>query len=218
MAVPRALESRVAAQAWPLSIGLAGAAAVCALLGWAIAAVSLVALALGNLAFFRNPRRPTPPGERAVLAPADGRVVAIDELDDPDGFVGSAKRVAIFLSIFNVHVNRAPLSATVRGVRRRGSRFLAAFRGEASDRNVQVRMDLESPDGIRLAVVQITGLIARRIVCYPGEGDGVIRGDPYGLICYGSRVEIYLPRTAVLAVQPGDRVVGGVSVIAEVKP
>jgi phosphatidylserine decarboxylase len=175
-----------------------------------------VALAAANLAFFRNPRRKPPPGEGLVVAPADGRVVEVATLDDPDGFVGRAQRVAIFLSVLDVHVNRAPLAAKVRALRRSGKEFLAAFRADAGARNVQLRMDLETPSGARLAVVQITGLIARRIVCYAREGDDLARGVAYGLICYGSRVELYLPASAAVRVRPGDRVKGGESVLAEV--
>jgi phosphatidylserine decarboxylase len=175
------------------------------------------ALALANLAFFRNPKRVPPPGERVVVSPADGRVVEVAELEDPDGFVGKAKRVAIFLSVLDVHVNRAPLAARVCAIRRKGSEFLAAFKADASERNVQLRMDLETASGARLAVVQITGLIARRIQCYAREGDALERGQLYGLICYGSRVELYLPASAELRVRVGDRVRGGASAIGEVR-
>jgi phosphatidylserine decarboxylase len=176
-------------------------------------AESFVLLALLNLAFFRNPARDVPPA--GVVSPADGKVVEVIAMQDPDGFVGSCTRVAIFLSVLDVHVNRAPLAAKVRAVRRSGTQFLAAFNPQASTRNVQARLDLETADGSRLAVVQITGLIARRILCYAGEGDELERGAPYGLICYGSRMELYLPAQARVRVQPGDVVRAGETVIAE---
>jgi len=215
--VPRELQSPLAVQAYPVSVGLALAGGVALLLGWGwVAAVALL-LALANLAFFRNPERVIPPGEKLVVSPADGRVVEVTRLEQPDGFVGPAWRVAIFLSIFNVHINRAPVSGKVRAVQKSGSRFLAAFNKNASERNVQSRMDLEGAEGLRVAVVQITGLIARRIISYPSEGGTLTRGQPYGLICYGSRVELYLPIESEIHVVPGDRARGGETIIAEVR-
>ena len=217
MAVPRPLQARIAPQAYWLSGALAGAALLAGLFVATWLALACLALAAANLAFFRNPRRSIPPGERLVVAPADGRVVEVAEVEDPGGFVGPAWRIAIFLSIFNVHVNRVPLAGKVRALRRSGSQFLAAFNPKASERNVQARIDLEAADGTRAAVVQITGLIARRILCYAREGDRLERGEPFGLICYGSRVELYLPRSAEIRVARGDRVRGGTTVLAEAR-
>jgi phosphatidylserine decarboxylase len=221
---PSALRGPIARPAWLLSAAIVVASFALSITGTGIGAASLryvawlgYALALANLAFFRNPRRVPPPGERVVVAPADGRVVEVVELEDPDGFVGKARRVGIFLSVLDVHVNRAPLAARVCAIRRKGSEFLAAFRADASERNAQLRMDLETPSGTRLAVVQITGLIARRIQCWAREGDALERGQLYGLICYGSRVELYLPASAEVRVRVGDRVRGGASAIAEVR-
>lgn len=216
MAVPRPLQTRIASQAYPISGAMAVLAALCGAFGWTGAALVSLGLAAANLAFFRNPRRAAPGGEGSVVAPADGRVVEVARVEDPDGFVGPAWRIAIFLSVFNVHVNRAPLAGKVRALRRKGTRFLAAFAREASAQNVQARLDVEAADGTRWALVQITGLIARRIVCYAQEGDTLVRGEPYGLICYGSRVELYLPESARIAVAPGARVRAGATVLAEV--
>jgi phosphatidylserine decarboxylase len=216
MAVPRALRSPVAPQAWPISGALAALAMLLAGYGHAALAAVCVLGAAANAAFFRNPRRTVPDDPRAVVSPADGRVVEVAEVEDPEGFVGKAWRIAIFLSVLDVHVNRAPLSGAVRAVRRGGTRFLAAFRPEAGTANVRLRLDLETATGLRAALVQITGLIARRIVCYASEGDPLVRGEPYGLICYGSRVELYLPVSSRIRVRPGDRVRGGESIVAEV--
>ncbi|MFQ5514608.1 MAG: phosphatidylserine decarboxylase [Myxococcota bacterium] len=216
MPVPRELRSPIVPQAFPVSAALGALALLTLLPGWGGAAAVLLGLAVAHLAFFRNPSRRIPPGEGRVLAPADGRVVEVVKLDDPDGFVGPAWRVAIFLSIFDVHVNRAPLSGVVRARRERGAGYQAAFRAEASERNVQLRLDLETSNGVRAAVVQITGLVARRIVCYPDVGGRLVRGEPYGLICYGSRVEVSLPVTAEIRVRRGDRVRAGETVIAEI--
>ena len=216
MDVPRALRGPIARQGWLASAALLAGAGLALAFGLRWPALALALLAGANLAFFRNPRRTAPPGEHLVLSPADGRVVEVAEVEDPDGFVSApVTRIAIFLSVFNVHVNYAPLSAKVRAVRRTGARFLAAFHRDASAHNVQARLDLETPSGARLAVVQITGLIARRIVSYPVEGDSLERGMPYGLICYGSRMEVYLPAGARVSVGKGDRVRGGKTVLAE---
>jgi phosphatidylserine decarboxylase len=217
MAVPSELERRIAPQALPVSGGLALLALGAVAFGFPWVAAALALLAAANAAFFRNPRRVIPPGESLVVSPADGRVVEVAEVEDPGGFVGRSWRIAIFLSILDVHVNRIPISGKVLAVRRRGARFLAAFNDEASRANVQSRMDIEGAGGFRASVVQITGLIARRIVCYPKEGETVVRGEPYGLICYGSRVEVYLPAPSRIEVRVGDRVSGGSSVLAEVR-
>ena len=218
MAVPPALQRRIAPQAHPFTLGLVGVAVAMLVLGQGWAALLLGLLAAANTAFFRNPRRVAPAGASLVVSPADGRVVEVERIGDPQDFVPDAWRIAVFLSIFDVHVNRAPLSGVVRAVRTSGTKFLAAFKGEASSTNVQTRLDLETDAGLRAAVVQITGLIARRIVCYPALGDRGERGEAYGLICYGSRVEIYLPGSTRIDVRVGQRVAGGESVLGEVKP
>ena len=215
--VPAPLTGRIAGPGLRTSVVLAAAALVAFPLAGASLGGILLAAAAANLAFFRNPRRPVPGGEDRVLAPADGRVVEVARLEDPGGFVGPAWRIAIFLSIFDVHVQRVPVSAKVRAVRQTGTRFLAAFNPRASDRNVQTRVDLETDSGMRLGVVQITGLIARRILCHAEAGAALVRGEPYGLICYGSRVELYLPEGATVRVGPGDRVRAGETVVAEVR-
>ena len=215
MAVPPALQSLVAPQGYLLSGALAAAAALLGAFGAGTLAGIALLLSAANLTFFRNPRRSIPQGEEHVVSPADGRVVEVVQVEDPEGFVGAAWRIAIFLSVFNVHVNRVPVSGKVRALRRKGTQFLAAFNAKASERNVQARLDLESSSGTRVAVVQITGLIARRIVSYPAEGDWLERGEPYGLICYGSRVELYLPQSARIQVERGARVRGGQTVLAE---
>jgi phosphatidylserine decarboxylase len=214
---PPQLARSIAAPAWRITgvLAVLGLAALGLLPAGGVIGEILLILAAANLAFFRNPRRTIPDAPGLVVSPADGRVVEVTELADADEFVGRAQRVAIFLSVFNVHTNRAPAAGKVRTVRRRGGEYRAAFSTHASSRNAQLRIDLETASGARLGVVQITGLIARRILCYASEGDELERGDLYGLICYGSRVELILPATAKVRVAVGDRVRGGSSVIAE---
>ena len=216
MAAPQALQSSLAPQAWGFAIALGAPALLCLVLGWSVLGWILAGLTAFNFAFFRNPRRVAPVGDRLILAPGDGKVVEVTALEEPDPFVGAAQRVAIFLSVFDVHINHVPVSGKVRAVTRSGAKFKAAFNREASALNVQSRMDIEADNGARLSVVQITGLIARRIVCYAQEGDTLERGDPYGLICYGSRMELILPLECTVSVQRGQRVRSGESVIAEV--
>jgi phosphatidylserine decarboxylase len=182
-------------------------------LGWSAAAVALLGLALFVAFFFRNPPRLGPEGERAVVAPADGRVLEAGEVERPDG--SKLLRVGIFLSIFNVHVNRAPVSGRVVALERGGERYLAAFDRRAEAHNVRCELTLETERGERVGVTQITGLIARRIVCHPRVGEWIERGDRYGLIRFGSRTDVLLPPSARLRVKRGDRVRGGSSVVAE---
>ncbi len=213
--VPQALVGRIARPGLWISAALAALALLAVFFSGGLAGTLLV-LSGANLAFFRNPDRAIPDGDHRVVCPADGRVVEVVRIDDPGDFVGPAIRIAIFLSVFNAHIQRVPLAAKVQAVRRSGAQFLAAFNADASQRNVQTRLDLETPGGTRLGLVQITGLIARRILCYATVGDSLVRGEPYGLICYGSRVELYLPQNATVHVRPGDPVRAGKTVVAEV--
>jgi phosphatidylserine decarboxylase len=196
--------------ALPLALaGVAGALGVTWLGGLFLAATVFVA------AFFRNPPRFIEGDERSLVAPADGRVLEAGEIELPDG--SKVKRVGIFLSVFNVHVNRAPIAGRVVAIERGGSAYLAAFNRRAESENVRCAMTLETERGERVKVVQITGLIARRIVCHPQVGEWIRRGDRYGLIRFGSRTDVLLPLSAELRVRRGDRVRGGSSLIAQLQ-
>jgi len=188
------------------------AAVLAAWLGWPLLAAAVGALGLFVAFFFRNPSRHGPPDPEAVWAPADGRVIEVGETETPDG--RKALRIGIFLSIFDVHVNRAPVAGRVRRLDRGGQRYLAAFNPDAATHNVQLAMELELADGRRVDVVQITGLIARRIVCQPRVGDWLERGVRYGLIRFGSRTDVWLPSGSEARVARGDRVRGGQTVLA----
>jgi phosphatidylserine decarboxylase len=193
-----------------------GVPAAAGLLLGLVGLVPLAVLAFGLAGFvawfFRNPVRRGPDDAASVLAPADGRVLAVDTLEDPE--LGKVLRIGIFLSVFDVHVNRAPVSGRVVAIARSGDAFLAAFRPDAETRNVRLAMTLETPTGERVRVVQITGLIARRIVCHPVVGEWLDRGTRYGLIRFGSRTDVVLPERCTPRVRVGDRVRGGASVIA----
>ncbi len=177
---------------------------------WAAAAVAAVP-ALAFAGFFRDPERVAPRVPGALLAPADGTVMAIAEVDD--AWVGPALRISIFLSPLDVHVNRAPAAGVVRGVERVSGRFVAAYRSEASEVNERCTVALEA-DSARVAVRQIAGVLARRIVCRVRIGDKLEAGERFGLIRFGSRTDLIAPRGAAVRARVGDRVRGGESIMA----
>ena len=194
------------------SLPLVAMAGVCLALQWWIAAALALVLGLFVAFFFRNPPREIPGDDRTVVAPADGRVIAAGEIETETG--DKALRIGIFLSIFDVHVNRAPIAGRVLAKQRGGEKYLAAFNKAAERRNVRCAMTLETAGGAKVDVVQITGLIARRIVCQPAVGEWLARGVRYGMIRFGSRTDVVLPLGSQARVAVGDRVKGGSSVIA----
>jgi phosphatidylserine decarboxylase len=202
----------IAPEGWPFAVPLVLATAAAAAFAPAWLAAVVGALALFVVAFFRNPPRAIPGDERTVVAPADGRVLCVDEIEHPTG--GKGLRIGIFLSVFDVHVNRAPLAGRVVSIERSGSLYLAAWNPRGERENVQLAMTMELADGRRIVVTQITGLIARRIVCHAAVGDRIERGARYGLIRFGSRTDVLLPLGSRAAVQVGDRVRGGATVLA----
>lgn len=182
--------------------------------------VEWTALALLGLAgafflvyFFRNPRRTIPDEEAAIVAPADGKVIRVDELQETEFLHVPARRVAIFMNVFDVHVNRAPVAGRVVVSRHFPGRFLAAFKEAAERANERLATVLEMEDGRRVLVVQIAGLLARRIIVSVEEGEVLAQGEPFGMICFGSRVDLYLPLEARVLVKVGDRVLAGESVV-----
>jgi len=160
--------------------------------------------------FFRNPRRRIPPGKGLLVSPADGRIVVVKK--DAKG-----TQVSIFMSVFNCHVNRAPVAGTIKEIRYQPGRFLPADRGEASQVNEHNAFRLQSLEGLTVRFVQVAGILARRIVCYARAGDHVRRGEIVGTILFGSRVDCYLPHRVVVQVRPGERVKGGKSVLGVIR-
>jgi len=201
----------IAPEGWPFIAGALALTVAAAAVGAAWLAALFGALFAFVVAFFRNPARAVPGDADTVVAPADGRVLAVDAIEDEQGRKGL--RIAIFLSVFNVHVNRAPLGGRVLSLERGGTRFLAAWDPRGERENVRLAMELELADGRRIVVTQITGLIARRIVCHAEVGQWIPRGVRYGLIRFGSRTDVLLPPGSVATVKPGDRVSGGASII-----
>lgn len=170
--------------------------------------------------FFRDPDRVTPLREGLIIAPSDGRVVSIDKVMPPPelGMQGNERvRISIFLSLFDMHINRAPVSGRItRSVYVPGS-FLNALDNKSSDDNERRGLIIEMPTGSEIAVLQIAGMITRRIVTFAGEGDSIGVGQRFGLIRFGSRVDVYLPEGHAAMVSVGQRMVAGETVIADLK-
>jgi phosphatidylserine decarboxylase len=174
----------------------------------------LTIIALWVAYFFRDPERSGQRGEQIVISPADGKVVLIQEVDEPAFMGGRARRISIFMNVFNVHVNRYPVSGTVRYVQYSPGKFLNAAVEKASAENEQSSVGIETSHG-RVLVRQIAGLIARRIVTYSKLGEHVEQAQRMGLIRFGSRVDVFLPLDAVIKVKIGDAPIAGSTVIAE---
>lgn len=208
----------VAAEGWPFVVPLVAATALLLAFAPLWLALAVGALTVFVVAFFRNPARPLPGDETTVVSPADGRVLCVDELETSAGSGEKSLRIGIFLSVFDVHVNRAPLAGRVVALERDGAKFLAAWNPRGEHENVRLAMTLELADGRHVVVTQITGLIARRIVCHARIGQWIGRGVRYGLIRFGSRTDVLLPPGSVAAVKRGDRVRGGATVIARLGP
>ncbi len=170
--------------------------------------------------FFRDPERATPPGDDAIIAPADGKIILIQEVQYPALGTEMYLQVSIFMSVFNVHINRAPLAGTVEQVIYNPGQFFAAFEEKASllnEQNSVILTSVVNGKPVRILVKQIAGLIARRIVCYAKPGLAFAKGERFGLIRFGSRVDLFLPKDTILSVKLKDTVRGGSSMIGLLK-
>ena len=206
----------VASEGWPFIIPLAVVTALLFAVGWRNTAFVALALTIFVLFFFRDPERPVAEGAGVVVSPGDGKVIVIKDVFEPTYLKRDVKQISIFLSVFNVHVNRAPIGGTVEVVKYNPGKFHVASVDKASLDNEQTAMVIA--DGNRQVLVkQIAGLIARRIVCYAKPGDTIKKGERYGLIRFGSRVDIFLPKDAEIRVKLGDRVKGSRDVIGVLK-
>lgn len=190
-----------------------GGAAVCLALGWTIATILLLMVAGFMAYFFRDPERQVPSGENLIISPADGKVVRIAKLDATDPT--SPMRVSIFLSVFDVHINRAPIAGQITDVAYHPGTFKAAFADDASVVNEQSVITIQGAK-TRVVFKQIAGLLARRIVFRKQVGDWVAAGERVGLIKFGSRVDVLLPPEVEINVQEGDHVTGGNSILGRI--
>jgi len=200
----------VAREGWPFIAIPAVIAAGLALGGRRGLAAPFAAASLASVGFFRDPERQVPSLPGAALAPADGRVMAVEDLEDP--FVGPAVRVAIFLSPLDVHVNRAPIAGLVVDAAYARGGFAAAYRPGVDRDNERCTLHLQG-ERARVTVVQIAGVLARRIVCRVGPGDKLAAGERFGMIRFGSRTDCAMPRGTDVRVRSGDHVTGGVTVL-----
>jgi len=163
--------------------------------------------------FFRNPERKMPKGEKLVISPADGKVIGIEEIQDHELGLGPFRKISIFMNIFSVHVNRVPYSGKVETISYHEGKFLSANLDKASSDNERNGLLIRMEDGQAIGVIQIAGLVARRIVCWVNEGMTVEKGERFGLIRFGSRVEVLLPADASVLVKIGDKVRAGMTPI-----
>jgi phosphatidylserine decarboxylase len=205
----------IAREGWPLVLVLLGLAVVLFLVRWPWVGGIFLVLGLFTLYFFRDPERTTPADSRLVIAPADGKIVVAGPAPAGNPLGDGASQVSIFLSVFDVHVNRAPIGGRSATSDCNEGKFLPAFDDKASLANEQNSVTIEDGGGGTVLFKQIAGLIARRIVFKKKVGDTVAAGERVGMIKFGSRVDIFLPRGVRLRVQKGDRVVAGSSPIGE---
>jgi len=203
----------IAREGWPFVFASLAAAVVvwaAAGVGWS---VPLWLVAIFVIQFFRDPPREVPQQANAVLAPADGRIVKVEKVRDPYT-ERDTLLISVFMNVFNVHSNRSPVDGTVERVEYSRGKFINADLDKASTENERNAMVLKL-DGERITVVQVAGLIARRILCYVTAGERLARGQRYGFIRFGSRVDVYLPLTARPRVAVGDRVAATSTILAE---
>jgi phosphatidylserine decarboxylase len=205
----------IAREGWPLILVLLGLAVVMFLVRWPWVGGVFLFLGLFTAFFFRDPERPVPADPRLVLSPADGKVIVVGPAPAGNPLGEGASQVSIFLSVFDVHVNRAPIGGRISKVEYHEGQFLPAFQDKASLANEQNSVTIDADGGRRVTFKQIAGLIARRIVFKKKVGDTVAAGERVGMIKFGSRVDVFLPKDVRLRVQKGDRVIGGVSAVGE---
>ncbi len=211
----------IAREGYPIIAGTVVLALLCAAAAWLtgstawkISAAVLGILTLFHFYFFRDPVRPVPKGEKLIISPADGHVVKIEEVEEPLYFKTKVRKISIFLSVFDVHVNRMPIAGEVDFVEYKPGKFLAAFADDASDHNEQSVIGIKTPYG-GVMFKQIAGLIARRIIYYCKPGDVVKPGDRMGLIRYGSRIDMFFPLDAQVKVSLKQKVRCGATIIGE---
>jgi phosphatidylserine decarboxylase len=211
--MPRA---RFAPEGWVFMIPVIILAGAAFLIQWWIAAALLTLLFLFLVNFFRDPHRTGSERHIDVLSPADGTVVQIKDVPDGEIWPGLTRQVSIFMSVFDVHVNRAPISGRIVHYRYNAGKKIAAFAEKSSTENEQNLVVIEDARGGRVAFKQIAGLLARRIVFDKKEGDEVVRGERVGMIKFGSRVDIFFPAGADIKVKMREKVKVGLTVIAEI--
>lgn len=209
----RAVGVPIVKEGFPFVGIAAGVTLLAGWLGWLVVAVVAGGLTVFTAWFFRNPARVIPQGPRLVVAPGDGTVIAIEEEFEPRFIKDRSVRLSIFLNVFDVHVNRIPCEGVVEHIQYQPGAFLVASKPEATLKNEQNALFLRTAEGAKVLCVQVAGLIARRIVCWLSPGDRVARGERFGLIRFGSRMDTFVPLGTDMKVAVGDRVKGGETII-----
>jgi phosphatidylserine decarboxylase len=205
----------VARAGYPLIFSAAFVTLIFALLGMTYLTLFCLVITFCFCGFFRDPDRAIPNQAGGIVSPADGKVILVGNVDRTPFYDGKCQKISIFMSVFNVHVNRIPFDSNVKEVRHRSGKFLAANLDKASMQNEHNAVFLETENGQRLCVVQVAGLIARRIICKVQPGDDMVRGQRFGLICFGSRLDVYLPEDVEIKVAVGDKIKAGASIIGK---
>ena len=203
----------IAKEGFPIILFTASLSVATWAIGWLGLAGIFGILALGVLAFFRDPERCPPEGEGLIVAPADGKVVSITKVTQGSLMKKAEARVSIFLSPLDVHINRSPIGGKVDNVKHTRGKFIAAYKAEASERNEQNSLKLVDDRGREVEVVQVAGVVARRIICRARKSDLLSRGARFGLIMFGSRTDLYLPASSRIEVSEGQRVKGGETIV-----
>ncbi len=206
-----------AKEGFPFVGAAAGSTLIAWWLGWVPVAVVGAILTLFVSWFFRNPPRVIPQGPGLVVAPGDGVVLAVEEEFEPRYLKDRSVRISIFLNVFDVHINRIPCEGLVEDVQYRPGLFLVASKPHATVKNEQNAVMIKTVEGAKVLCVQVAGLIARRIVCWVNPKDLAVRGERYGLIRFGSRMDTYLPVGTAIRIAVGDRVTGGETILGELR-
>ena len=207
----------VARAGYPFIVAAAFTTAVLALLGLTILALISLVVTFSICGFFRDPDRIIPDIRGAVVSPADGKIIAASIVDNTSYYTGTAMKISIFMSLFNVHVNRVPSDGLVKKISYYPGKFVSANLDKASLENEHNAVFIDMENRKALCVFQIAGLIARRIICKIQPGDRLVRGQRFGLICFGSRLDVYLPADIKLKVTVGDKVKAGASILGQFK-
>ena len=204
----------IAKEGYPFIGGCAFITLISAILGYQVVTLVLLALSFFVLMFFRDPERFGPEASDAVVSPADGKIIIAETVTDERFHDGEMFKISIFMNVFNVHVNRVPFAGRIERVRHVPGKFIAADKDTAHLKNEYCAVSLTTDSGAQLTFVQIAGLVARRIICRLEPGDTVDRGQRFGLIRFGSRVDVYLPPDCRPAVTIGQKVRAAESVLA----
>ena len=203
----------IAREGIPYILAAMFATLITAVLGWAALTLLLLAATLLTGHFFRDPERVSVAGQNDILSPADGRVIAVNSIPSARFTDKPAIKISIFMSVFDVHVNRVPVSGAIEGIQYEKGRFMAANHAQASEQNERNWLWFRSDSGRDIVITQVAGLIARRIVCWPEIGDRVVQGERFGMIRFGSRMDVYVPENSEVLVSKGRHVYAGETVL-----